>query len=57
MISDNGVGLPEEIDFRNTNTLGLQLVLSLVEQIDGTITTSQKDGKGCAYIVTFRSDT
>ena len=37
-ISDNGIGFPEDIDFRNTNSLGLQLVNTLVEQIDGEIT-------------------
>jgi len=36
-VSDNGVGLPENLDFRNTNSLGLQLVNELVKQIDGTI--------------------
>jgi PAS domain S-box-containing protein len=40
-ISDDGIGFPKEIDFKNTDSLGLQLVNSLVEQIDGTI---QLDG-------------
>lgn len=35
--SDNGGRLPENIDFNNPNTLGLQLVNALVEQLDGTI--------------------
>ena len=35
--SDNGGRFPENIDFRNPETLGLQLVNALVEQIDGTI--------------------
>jgi len=36
-IGDNGVGLPDGIDFENTETLGLRLVKSLVDQLDGTI--------------------
>lgn len=36
-VSDNGTGLPENIDFKNTESLGLQLVNSLVKQLDGTI--------------------
>ena len=36
-ISDNGVGFPENIDFKNTTSLGMQLVNALTEQIGGTI--------------------
>ncbi|AKB21754.1 PAS domain S-box protein [Methanosarcina sp. WH1] len=35
--SDNGGRFPENIDFKNPETLGLQLVNALVDQIDGTI--------------------
>ncbi|KKG08512.1 PAS domain-containing protein [Methanosarcina sp. 2.H.A.1B.4] len=37
VVSDNGSGFPENIDFRNTSSLGLQLVNILVEQLEGTI--------------------
>ena len=30
---DNGVGLPVDLDWRNTDSLGLKLVISLVEQM------------------------
>lgn len=43
-VNDTGVGLPEDIDFRYTDTLGLQLVNNLVEQIDGTITLDTSHG-------------
>ncbi len=36
-ISDNGTGLPGNIDFRESPSLGLQLVNSLVNQLDGEI--------------------
>jgi PAS domain S-box-containing protein len=36
-ISDNGIGIPEDFDFKNTESLGLQLVNNLVDQIDGKI--------------------
>jgi len=36
--SDNGVGFLENIDFKNTDPIGLQLVNNLVEQLDGKIT-------------------
>jgi two-component sensor histidine kinase len=37
VVSDNGLDFPENIDFRNTNSLDLQLVNILVEQLNGTI--------------------
>jgi PAS domain S-box-containing protein len=36
-VKDNGIGFPEMLDFRNTESLGLQLINSLVMQLDGTI--------------------
>lgn len=44
VISDNGVGLPESTDFKNSNTLGLLLVNSLVDQLDGTIELDRTNG-------------
>lgn len=36
-VADNGVGFPEEVDFKNSPSLGLQLVNTLVQQLDGVI--------------------
>lgn len=36
-VADNGVGLPETLDVTRTETLGLQLVRTLTQQIDGTV--------------------
>ncbi len=44
IVSDNGIGLPENIDFRNTKSLGLQLVTNLVNQLDGTIELDKNNG-------------
>lgn len=43
-VSDDGIGFPEKIDFRNTSTLGLQLVITLVEQLSGQIELKNKTG-------------
>jgi len=51
VVCDNGVGLPKDLDFRKTKSLGLQLVNDLVEQIDGSIEL-QKRG-GTAFKITF----
>jgi len=55
IIKDNGVGLSQEIDFYNTETLGLQLVISLTEQINGNIMLL-KEKKGTGYIITFKKE-
>jgi PAS domain S-box-containing protein len=44
VFADNGRGFPEEIDFRNSDTLGLQLVSALVDQIDGCIELKRDHG-------------
>ncbi len=42
---DNGLGIPENIDWRNTETLGLNLVKMLVEdQLDGTLNLDRVNG-------------
>lgn len=37
IVSDSGVGFPKDLDFRNTESLGLQLACTLVDQLQGTI--------------------
>jgi PAS domain S-box-containing protein len=36
-VSDNGVGLPENLDMENVETLGLKMVTILVNQLKGTL--------------------
>jgi len=50
-VSDTGIGFPKETDFRNTTTLGMQLVTSLVEQLEGTITLDRSEGT--TFTITF----
>jgi two-component sensor histidine kinase/DNA-binding NarL/FixJ family response regulator len=44
MVRDDGVGLPPGLDFRNTDSLGLQLVTMLVSQIRGEIEPGNEGG-------------
>jgi PAS domain S-box-containing protein len=44
MISDNGVGVPADLDIRNTSSLGLQLVDTLTKQLRGTISLDRSEG-------------
>jgi PAS domain S-box-containing protein len=43
-VTDNGEGIPEEIEFQNADSLGLQLINILVEQIDGCIELKRNNG-------------
>ena len=43
-VSDNGRGFPEDLDFRNTDSLGLQLVNTLTKQLGGTIELDRRTG-------------
>jgi len=36
-VKDNGVGFPKNLDFRNTTSLGLNIINKLVNQLKGTI--------------------
>ena len=51
-VHDNGVGFPENLDFRNTESLGLQLVNTLVEQLEGSIILKRKEGT--TFGITFK---
>ncbi|TAE95846.1 MAG: histidine kinase, partial [Oscillatoriales cyanobacterium] len=43
-VKDNGIGFPENIDFRKTNSMGFQVVCTLTEQLEGTIEMSREIG-------------
>jgi len=43
-ISDNGVGMPPDINFDKTETLGLILVNTLVNQLEGTVELESNNG-------------
>ena len=50
-VKDNGIGFPELLDFRRTETLGLQLINSLVMQLDGII--EIKNNNGTEFKIVF----
>ena len=41
---DNGVGIPETLDWKNTKSLGLRLVNTLVDQLNGTVELDRSAG-------------
>ncbi len=51
VVGDNGVGLPDNFDFNRTGSLGLQLVATLVSQLDGVL--EQISNHGTHFRITF----
>jgi len=51
VVGDNGVGLPRWLDFRQSESLGMQLVMTLTEQLGGTIDLNRS--KGTEFTVRF----
>ncbi|WP_321423671.1 sensor histidine kinase [uncultured Methanobacterium sp.] len=43
-VGDNGVGLPADLDYKNTDSLGMQLVNNLTSQIDGNLELDSTNG-------------
>jgi two-component sensor histidine kinase len=50
-VSDDGVGLPLDLDLARVDTLGLQLVQDLTNQLHGTVEMSRRPGT--TFTVTF----
>lgn len=53
-VTDDGIGMPDDINLKESSSLGLQLVAMLAEQIGGDITILSK--KGTTFIVKFQSE-
>lgn len=52
IVSDNGVGFSDGLDFKKTESLGMQLVCALSEQLSGNIKLTR--GKGTTFTITFK---
>jgi len=52
VVSDNGAGLPPDFDFQKTDSLGLQLVSTLTDQLEGRIQLER--GSGTTFRILLR---
>jgi len=50
-IADNGIGLPDDFKSENSNSLGMNLMIGLTDQLDGTF--DYKNANGLTIIITF----
>lgn len=55
IVSDNGVGFPQDYNIQNSDFLGLKIVNSLTEQIDGEIKIEVSNGT--KFIINFKEET
>ena len=51
IVKDDGVGFPPELDVYDSQSLGLELVYTLVEQLEGKV--EIKNNNGAETIITF----
>lgn len=54
MVEDDGVGMPSNVNYKETDSLGLQLVVTLSDQIDGELVL--KKGKGTCFVIEFKAN-
>jgi two-component sensor histidine kinase len=52
IVADNGLGLPADFNLDSSNSLGMQLVNSLVNQLDGSIEIERT--KGTEFNIKFK---
>lgn len=52
IVKDNGIGIPEDLDYLHAESLGLQLVNNLTDQIDGKIEMDRTNGT--EFKITFK---
>ncbi|ASS47512.1 MAG: hypothetical protein A3D31_16900 [Candidatus Fluviicola riflensis] len=49
VVKDNGIGLPENYDIDKNSSLGLQLIVTLAEQLDAELVWLRRDGLGFEF--------
>ncbi|MDO9326771.1 MAG: PAS domain S-box protein, partial [Methanoregula sp.] len=52
IVKDNGIGMPADLDWKDTTSLGMRLVTSLIDQVDGTVTLDRTGGT--MFTITIR---
>jgi len=56
IVKDDGIGMPDGLDWKNSKTLGLKLVRTLVEnQLDGSI--DMENNNGTKFTIKFNIET
>lgn len=56
IVQDDGVGIPESLDWKNTESLGMRLVDSLTGQLQGTIELDRTGGTKFTIVIKERDE-
>lgn len=56
IVADNGIGFPISIDYKNTESLGMQLVMTLIQQLRGEIQLDNTNGARYTIIFAHHSN-
>lgn len=51
IVEDNGIGLPEDFDIKNNDSLGFEIITALADQIDATI--EYRNNPGAVFLIQF----
>ncbi len=54
-VTDNGIGIPESVSLDNINSLGMQLISSMNQQLSGTMELNTENGT--RYVIRFPENT
>jgi len=54
-LKDNGIGLPEDMVYEESKTLGMKLIYSLAAQLDGSVQFRNDHGTRCRVVFSFPS--
>ncbi|MBK7885796.1 MAG: PAS domain S-box protein [Bacteroidetes bacterium] len=54
MIADNGIGMPEGFALGKSDSLGIQLIQALTDQLEGEMEVESSPGQGVKYIINFK---
>ena len=55
-VSDNGVGIPEDLNIEDLDSLGFQLITTLVDQLDGELELKRNNGTEFAIRFTVKEE-
>ena len=55
IVADSGAGFPEDIDFRNSGSFGLHIIIALIKQLRGVINLDRTGGT--TFTIKFKTPT
>lgn len=54
MVRDDGIGVPEDFNIKQKDTLGITLIKTLVKQLEGELEIESTEGRGTCFQISFQ---